>query len=137
MAPGMEMAIAVNGRMIGPVQCEIFEGLLLQPVQLLIPAPDCNVIAVCCYHVFESFSETINPCYALCKVPTRPCGADRLLAAQRYLQRVDRDTQERGRRVEEAIAATAPRRTRVMTETERLNFLKRWEGELQRRKKHG
>lgn len=60
----------------------------------------------------------------------------RLLAAQRCVQRMQEDVAQRDRRHEEALHATRPRRTRVLTEPQRLDFLHRMDAEIVRRKKH-
>ena len=61
----------------------------------------------------------------------------RLLAAQRYLERVERDMQARDERTEAANKSTIPARTRVMTEQDRKQFLKRLEEDAAYRKTRG
>ncbi|KAK9804059.1 hypothetical protein WJX73_000213 [Symbiochloris irregularis] len=69
--------------------------------------------------------------------PNRKCLVlYRLLAAQRCVERMQADVEARDRRHEEALKATLPRPSRVLTEPERLDFVKRMDAELVRRKQH-
>ena len=65
------------------------------------------------------------------------CFAGRLLAAQRYLQRVDQDIHQRDEKTEANNLATFPARTHVMTEEDRKAFIKKLEAYDAVRKKRG